>query len=451
MKHDFQKLVSRRMCLLLNDHLVKAWANVERFTRLTGLEDYVRDLLILDADFYVDMTRFDALVQKYGNKPNAFFWNFVNNGYVHGARLCDFAQKLATKKDLPTLQGIFWESSELLQNLLVFLPQTHTLAKAIEHKVVAILKKKGIEESRLNEVLLLVTVPDKLNGPGLEARDLRKIKEKMATAGFDVNKAVKKHAEKYAYLGYREPFSEGYTDDFFRKRLEELPPEQNIPKHGLRFDKEEKEIVNLMKEFVYFRNYRTERLYEAVYHLENLWKALAHAYQLGETDLGYYLLDEAKALFESKAKVNPAIIAERRKGYGIVLENGVFTLITGKELQRRKQELEKHDATAKELQGMVACKGKATGTVKVILKASEQAKIKDGDVLVTSMTTPDFLPAMKRAAAFVTDEGGITCHAAIVSRELNKPCIIGTKVATKVFKDGDMVEVDAEKGVVRKV
>ena len=70
---------------------------------------------------------------------------------------------------------------------------------------------------------------------------------------------------------------------------------------------------------------------------------------------------------------------------------------------------------------------------------------------MTSMTTPDMISAMKRAAAIVTDEGGITSHAAIISRELNKPCIIGTKLATKVFNDGDLVEVDATTGVVKKI
>jgi pyruvate,water dikinase len=65
------------------------------------------------------------------------------------------------------------------------------------------------------------------------------------------------------------------------------------------------------------------------------------------------------------------------------------------------------------------------------------------------MTTPDFMPAMERARAFVTDEGGITCHAGIVARELKKPCIIGTKIATQVLKDGDMVEVDADNGIIK--
>jgi pyruvate,water dikinase len=64
------------------------------------------------------------------------------------------------------------------------------------------------------------------------------------------------------------------------------------------------------------------------------------------------------------------------------------------------------------------------------------------------MTTPDYVSAMKLASAFVTDEGGIMCHAAIIARELKKPCIIGTKIATKVLKDGDLVEVDADRGVV---
>ena len=81
----------------------------------------------------------------------------------------------------------------------------------------------------------------------------------------------------------------------------------------------------------------------------------------------------------------------------------------------------------------------------------DQDKLKKGEILVTSMTTPDYLPSMQKASAFVTDEGGITCHAAIIAREMKKPCIIGTKIATKILKDGDLVEVDADKGVVRKL
>ncbi len=100
------------------------------------------------------------------------------------------------------------------------------------------------------------------------------------------------------------------------------------------------------------------------------------------------------------------------------------------------------------VKGLGASPGIATGRVKVILSEDEISKVEEGDVLVTTMTTPDMVPAMKRAAAIVTDEGGMTCHAAIVSRELGVPAVVGTKEATKVLKDGMIVTVDGEKGVV---
>ena len=78
-------------------------------------------------------------------------------------------------------------------------------------------------------------------------------------------------------------------------------------------------------------------------------------------------------------------------------------------------------------------------------------QFKEGMILVTPMTAPEYLPIMKKSLAIITNEGGITCHAAIVARELKKPCIIGTKIATQVLKDGDMVEVDADSGTIRKI
>lgn len=100
------------------------------------------------------------------------------------------------------------------------------------------------------------------------------------------------------------------------------------------------------------------------------------------------------------------------------------------------------------IKGQVACRGKVTGVVRVVLDPHDDKGFKQGDILVTSMTRPEFVPIMKKAGAVVTNEGGVTCHAAIVSRELNIPCVIGTKIATRVLKDGDTVEVDAVKGVI---
>jgi pyruvate,water dikinase len=95
--------------------------------------------------------------------------------------------------------------------------------------------------------------------------------------------------------------------------------------------------------------------------------------------------------------------------------------------------------------------GLVRGAVKIILNPTDMAKMKQGDVLVAIATNPDVVPAMKKAAAIVTEQGGVTCHAAIVSRELGIPCVIGTKIATRVLKDGDEVEVDAARGIVKKL
>jgi pyruvate,water dikinase len=100
------------------------------------------------------------------------------------------------------------------------------------------------------------------------------------------------------------------------------------------------------------------------------------------------------------------------------------------------------------LSGSPASPGIGTGSVKVLKSAKEIAKVKKGDILVAPMTSPDFVPAMRKAQAIVTDAGGATSHAAIVSRELGIPCVVGTKEATLVLKDGMIVTVDGQRGQV---
>lgn len=112
-----------------------------------------------------------------------------------------------------------------------------------------------------------------------------------------------------------------------------------------------------------------------------------------------------------------------------------------------KEEKEIRDILVK---GLGASPGIGSGKVQIISSAEELDKVKEGDILVTAMTNPDMVPAMRRASAIVTDEGGMTCHAAIISRELGIPCVAGTMKATKVLNDGLEITVDGSKGVVYK-
>ena len=101
------------------------------------------------------------------------------------------------------------------------------------------------------------------------------------------------------------------------------------------------------------------------------------------------------------------------------------------------------------LRGLGAAPGLASGPVSLLASLADAAKFSDGAVLVTRMTAPDWVPLMRRAAAIATDSGGMTCHAAIVSRELGIPCVVGTQDATKRLRDGEVVTVDATQGVVQ--
>ncbi|MDE3064416.1 MAG: phosphoenolpyruvate synthase [Acidobacteriota bacterium] len=100
------------------------------------------------------------------------------------------------------------------------------------------------------------------------------------------------------------------------------------------------------------------------------------------------------------------------------------------------------------VQGLAASHGTAVGRVRVLQSPDEGDQLADGEILVAKMTSPDWVPTMRRAAALVTDGGGITCHAAIVSRELGVPCVVGARNATTVLRNGELVTVDGSKGVV---
>jgi len=146
-------------------------------------------------------------------------------------------------------------------------------------------------------------------------------------------------------------------------------------------------------------------------------------------------------------------IAKERKNNFLMIGEIEANIITLSEYQSKHPEYKfnieypPNDPTY--LGGEIGNKGYAKGRVKILKRKEQIFEAKDGDILVSNMTTPDFVSAMKKAAGIITDEGGITCHAAITSRELKKPCIIGTKFATQILKDGDLVEVDADNGVVR--
>jgi pyruvate,water dikinase len=151
-----------------------------------------------------------------------------------------------------------------------------------------------------------------------------------------------------------------------------------------------------------------------------------------------------------KDKIDRDELTKRTESCVYYVEKGNDEVFTGQKAEEfKKLVAQKEVEDVDEFSGQTGCIGKAAGEVKIVIRPADMQKMNDGDILVSIATDPDIVPAMKKAAAFVTEQGGVTSHAAIVAREMGKPCVIGTKIATRVLKDGDYVEVDATKGVVK--
>lgn len=238
-------------------------------------------------------------------------------------------------------------------------------------------------------------------------------------------------AKRAGWVKLRDIFDTPFTSqeiDAMRKNLAKEKPSV-IVKIPAKLQKLFKEI----QELVFFRTERTDVRYYLCFLARPILKEMAKKHKIPFKDMMYYRAE--------------SFLTNKPERYSSTCS---FAYAKGKTLFQNEPIIEVKGIIGNEkITGAIAFKGKAKGIVKIVKNTSELDKVKNGDVLVAQMTFPAFISAMNKAAAFVTDEGGITCHAAIVARELKKPCIIGTKIATQVLKDGDLVEVDANNGVVK--
>ena len=191
---------------------------------------------------------------------------------------------------------------------------------------------------------------------------------------------------------------------------------------------------------------------------ENIIELLNHSFEAGLKNIfrkkynpimNFISIQELR-----KDKIPTKNMLEQKAKYCIYNDEKVYTNISIENFLKKENKkiisLEISE-DIKEIKGQIAFEGIAKGKARLCFKPEDSISFEENEILISPMTTPHLLPAIKKASAIITDEGGITCHAAIVARELKKPCIIGTKIATKVFKTGDFVEVDANKGIVRKL
>lgn len=204
---------------------------------------------------------------------------------------------------------------------------------------------------------------------------------------------------------------------------------------------EEKHILDAMAGF---RLFSRESFNKAHENIAPLFGEIGKRSGLSAEEIKMLKPSEIEDLLDGK-RLGFSDMAARRKTCYFIHENGKS------ELKENEHMMIEEESSA-EIRGHGTFPSFYSGVVRIANSSQELEKLKPGDVLVTRMTTPDMISrGLDRAGAFVTDEGGATCHAAALSREFGVPAIFGTGNATKLLRDGDIVEIDAEKGTVKKV
>jgi len=320
--------------------------------------------------------------------------------------------------------------------------------KFLEDKLKKIIKDKN----DLSSAMEILTAPETISFYQQEEIDLLETDN------------LKKHQEKYfwirnSYHGARIP-----SLSFFKKRKKDVDPEirKNIGKH-LREVKQKKkeiilkyklpkEIINIAKticEGISWQDKRKKYIFIYIYYKDLFLKDIARRHNLLLSSLENYGFQEI-----TEVKDISNLIKKRQDIFGFIVDNQVKELSKKESIYYWKKYLEeKIKKNINKIKGAVASQGKKAiirGRIKIVLDPQDE-NFKTGNSLVAPMTSPEYVFLMKKSNAVITDGGGLTSHAAIVSRELKIPCIVGTKFATKVLKDGDKVVIDIKKGIIKKL
>lgn len=404
-------------------------------------------------------------------KKDLFFEKMKKNFYVSGEKMEKVGLDIIKKKI---------ESEEFVVKYKNFLKYSRDfwvnslfidLLDPFENEILDFIfaeKRKKISKEDIN----ILISPDKLSLFQQSQMDMLKIYNKAIQKGIDneeVTQMLKKQSDKYYWQ--KNDYEKVYYLDknYFQKQLQNLIEDKkevkNIKRNLSFFDKQKekkKQIIkkyNLSEESVGYLNffnwtmaYREDRKkYNQIgnYILVKIIEKISKEKKIDIDLLKCLIPTELLKIISNPGKKIKEL--EKRLVQGIILfdfKDKGNKIISGKTVLEYLDILEKK-INKVEIKGNTASAGKIIGNVKIILNQEDFSKMEEGDVLVTSMTRPEFIPIMKKASAIVTDEGGITCHAAIVSREFGIPCITGTQNATKLLKDGDLIDVNANHGLVK--
>ena len=425
----------------------------------------------------------DFLERKH-NEDNQFFNKFADNEIKLSEQIENYINDLSSRKN--NLNVV--EEYERFRKYFVKTGVPFTLIpdEYLERKVKKIIERVKEEKDDTDTIFSILSTCPTPEGISYneEPLDLLKIAKQIKENNDLRDELIRKHVEKYSwmkgpilieeqaftYKEYEERINYLITTDI-DKKIEDIQKarakreeavDEIINKYP--FTDEDKGIISSMRKFVFLRTFMAtvqDRLFFLARH--TLFSQISKEYNIPKKELLMLIPDEISELLKNyKVDDYIKLANDREKGYAIITINKNVTTFYGDEAQKidnilcRYIEIKKREENNQKIEpsddvvtGMIANMGCIVGRAKILNSYEDISNVNIGDIIISTMTLPNYIAAMEKARGFITDEGGITCHAAILSREFNVPCIVGTLNATKVIKDNDLIELDANNGIVR--
>ena len=418
-------------------------------------------------------------------KDKSFLNNFVKKDFEIEKDTIDYIEYLNNKDFSSLTDNELIEEFKAFNEAYIksFVPCVIIPEDYVHNKVIEQLKISGFDDQTVTKIITEVAKcpnHDKIYYND-EPLDLLKIALKKKN-GDNIAKDIKQHIKEYGWL--KDPCiveDVSFTEEEYNERINTLinldiesrineiyqvrienDESINIAKDKYNLDGETIDLIRVLRDFTFLHTYtaqNTDHLFYTGRH--TLFKEIEKRINISDNDIVSMGDNEILELLSKKIDNETALkhVQDRKKGFAITwLDSKVYSVFGNEanyianEVSNRYKvikdgEYEESDSSI--IKGNVANPGKVKGIAKILDDYEDVKKVNVGDIIIASMTTPIFVSAMEKASAFVTDEGGITCHAAIISREFGVPCIVGTICATKKIKDGDYIEVDAYKGEIR--
>ncbi|MFA6908409.1 MAG: PEP-utilizing enzyme [Patescibacteria group bacterium] len=327
------------------------------------------------------------------------------------------------------------------------------------------------------KIVLIFTDPKEMTDVAEEkwelmklARVLQKRRARLHSLSPADRGLIVKHVTRYGYINRGLATSQPYTYADIVQRIKEawrtekgvdqlvhdsspskLRAEYAWAMRKARPDAAFKKLIHQARLHSYMRNRRVEAFFLGDYGASFMYHEIARRAHFPAKEIMDVSVPEMYGALEGKSLPTKKDMKQRHHNYAMVVTNAATKLIVDpKQIEALKKKYFVKVDSVRQIQGRMACLGGIIrGRAKVCLDKKEIGKVKKGDILVAQFTTPDYVPAMERAAAIVADQGGLSSHAAIVSRELGVPCVIATENGTRIIKDNDRLEVNAKTGLVK--